>query len=130
MTLRFRSTETTPTASLLGQLRKMTTLSLGDLRARIAAGEPLFEITPFTGDWPEDRQRLVAITNDLAAGRLPLTVTDVHGDDESPVSPEMLCNLITHYRQIELETQRDTLLEMGEIESLDAFEPCDDNWTE
>jgi hypothetical protein len=41
----------------------------------------------------------------------------------------VLQNLIGHFRHIELETQCDTMLELGEIDDPSQFSPYDDDWT-
>lgn len=127
--LRFRASESPLSAALLSRLRQITPLSISEIRSRASAGEPLLEISAFTNTWREDRRKLVTITNEIQAGLLPLTVTEVHGSKESPVSINMLRNLIAHFRQIELDTQRDTMLEMGEIDDPSQFTPHDEDWT-
>ncbi len=72
---------------------------------------PLLEITPFCKNWREQRKALVAVAHGIEDGSLPLTVADGAGEIESPVSLEMLKNLIQNFRQIELETQAEMMLE-------------------
>ncbi len=130
-TLRFRVTNASPTASLISQLRRLTAFSISDIRDRVATGRPLIELTPFRNTWREDRAKLVDLANRIETGELPLAVTEVYDDEtESPISPIMLRNLIAHFRDIELQTQRDTMLEIGEIEDPSQFQPYDDDWTQ
>lgn len=129
-TLRFRVRVPTLSAPNIFRLRRFTGLSIAEIRARASAGDPLLEITAFDNDWQGERLRLVRIANEIEAGELPLTVSESHQTEESPVSLEMLRNLIAHFRQIELETQRDTMLELGEIGDPSQFVPYDDDWTQ
>ena len=107
----------------------MTRLSIAEIRDRAASGTPLLEVTAFDRDWQDARVLLVRIAREIAAGELPLTVSEVHGSSESSVSPELLSNLIQHFRGIELQTQRDTMLELGELDDPAEFTPYDEDWT-
>jgi len=89
----------------------------------------LIEITPFQNDWEETRLVLVSLSNSINEGSLPLTVSERLENGESCVSPELLRNLIQHFREIELETRRNTELELGEIIDSTEFEPDDEDWT-
>lgn len=100
------------------------------MRSRVIAGDPVFEITPFQSDWQDQRRILVQVARDISGGLLPLTVTEQFASREEPVSIEMLHNLIKHFRQIELETQRDTMLENGEIVDPSEFTTFDEDWTQ
>lgn len=129
-TLRFRVPETSISAALISQLRKLTSLSIAEIRDRVATGQPVMELAAFSNTWQADRVRLVDIAKRMEAGELRLVVTEVYESGrESPVSSEMLRNLIAQFRHIELETQRDTLLELGEIHDPAQFQPDDDDWT-
>ena len=129
-TLRFRSTETTLSARLISRLRQLTHLPISEIRERAKQGEPLLEVAAFTNQWKEDRHTLVDVARGIESNDLPFAVTEVCEDGtESDVSATMLRNLIDHFRGIELETQRDTMLELGEIESPDQFVPYDEDWT-
>ncbi len=129
-TLRFRAASDSVPTSLIARLRKMTSLSISDIRQRAASGTPLLEITPFENDWEDTRELLVELAQEIATGELPLTVCEVFDEQESPVDNEMLTNLIGQCREIELETQRNTMLESGEISDPDDFEPQDEDWTQ
>lgn len=115
--------------SLIARLRKLTTHSIAQLQLRIAKGQPLIEITPFLNDWQDTRHLLVLLSRGMADGSLPLAVSELSEGEESDVSSEMLRNLIQHYREIELETQMQTQLELGEISDRSEFEPHDEDWT-
>lgn len=128
-TLRFRISGD-PSAPLISKLRKLTSHSIAEIRERIANGLPMIEITAFTNSWREDRERLVHLASCIESKELPLTVTEVfESGAESPVSSTMLRNLIAQFRDIELQTQRSTMLELGEIADPSEFEPYDDDWT-
>ena len=128
--LRFRLTQSSPSASLIARLRQLTKLSILENQNRVQKGESLLDISAFTNTWQDDRVLLVEIKNHIEAGDVPLSVTEVFEDDaESDVSKEMFSNLISGFRSIELETQRNAMLEFGEIDDPVEFEPCDDDWT-
>lgn len=128
-TLRFRAADSHLSVLLISRLRQITKLSIAEIRTRAAAGDAIFEITPFQTNWHDDRHLLVQIARDITSGSLPLTVTETAGDHESPVSLQLLNNLIRHFRQIEIETQMDTMLELGEISDPSEFTPYDEDWT-
>lgn len=103
---------------------------MAEIRDRAERGEPLLEISAFTNQWHDDRHMLVELARGIESDDLPLAVTEVSEEGaESAVSATMLRNLLDHFRSIELEAQRDTMLELGEIESPDQFEPYDGDWT-
>jgi hypothetical protein len=128
-TLRFRADVSNLSAPNISRLREFTGLSIADIRARASAGTPLLEITAFNNNWQDERLRLVRIANDIEAGQLPLRISELHQTQEHPVTLEILRNHIAHFRQIELETQRNAMLELGEIDDPSQFVPYDDDWT-
>ena len=128
-TLRFRVSDSKVPVALLSRLRKLTSLSIAEIRSRAIESEPVFEITPFQSDWQDLRHKLVQVAHEITNGSLPLTVTERFASSEEPVSSEKLRNFIDHFRHIELETQRDTMLELGEITDPDEFIPYDEDWT-
>ena len=129
-TLRFRTADATLPTSAIVPLRRITNLSIAEIKQRAANGEAILEITPFENDWEETRSLLVQVAREMEAGKLPLTVAEVDdAEEESPVSLEMLKNLIQHYREIELQTECNTMLELGEISDPSEFEPEDEDWT-
>jgi len=103
---------------------------MSEIRNRAKQGEPLLELSAFTNQWQDDRHVLVVLARGIESNDLPFAVTEVYEDGtESDVSVTMLRNLLDHFRGIELETQRDTMLELGEIEDPDEFAPNDEDWT-
>jgi hypothetical protein len=103
---------------------------MSEIRDRAKQGEPLLEISAFTNQWQDDRHTLVDLARGIESNDLPFAVTEVYEDGtEIDVSATMLLNLLDHFRGIELQTQRDTMLELGEIENPDQFEPHDEEWT-
>jgi hypothetical protein len=102
---------------------------MAEIRSRAVAGDPVFEVTPFQSDWQDLRRVLVQVARDISSGLLQLTVTERFASREEPVSLEMLHHLINQFRQIELDTQRDTMLELGEITDPAEFAPYDEDWT-
>ena len=67
-TLRFRSAEPVLSATLVMRLRRMTRLSIAEIRDRAASGTPLLEVTAFDRDWQDARVLLVRIAREIAAG--------------------------------------------------------------
>lgn len=128
-TLLFRCADSNPPVTLIARFRELTQLSIGDIRQRIADGVPLIDIEPFRNDWQESRHLLVQLSRAIDNGSLPLSVSESLDGDESPVSPDMLRNLIQRYRGIEIEKQMHTDLELGEIDDPSEFQPHDDDWT-
>ncbi|QDU57616.1 hypothetical protein Pan181_38340 [Aeoliella mucimassa] len=129
--LRFSSVDQSHSANIVKQLRSLTDLPVSTILNHLNSGLPLVEITPFTTTWEDDRVKLVKIAKAIESGDLPFKVTEVYEDgSEADVSPTMLRNLIQHFREIELETQRDTMLELGDIEIPSQFTPVDDDWTQ
>ncbi len=114
---------------MVQELRALTGLSISEILSRVATARPLLEITPFCKNWREQRKALVAVAHGIEDGSLPLTVADGAGEIESPVSLEMLKNLIQNFRQIELETQAEMMLENGEIDNPSEFVPAGRDWT-
>jgi hypothetical protein len=103
---------------------------MSEIRDRARKGEPLLEVSAFTNQWHDDRHTLVDLARGIESNDLPFAITEVYEDGtESDVSITMLRNLLDQFRGIELQTQRDTMLELGEIENPDQFEPYDDDWT-
>ncbi|MBI1348958.1 hypothetical protein GC163_22020 [bacterium] len=118
-------------ASLITQLRKVTNFSISEIRSRVINEEPLIQITPFSNSWNEDRSKLVEIVNHIKSAAIPFSISELTDDGTAtPVSTEMLENLLSHFRDIELETQRNTMLELGEIDDPSEFEPDDADWTQ
>jgi hypothetical protein len=129
-TLRFRLVERSPPAPLIAQLRTLTQLPISEIRGRAVAGEPIVEVKAFDQHWRDNRTKLVDIARRIEDRTLPLSVSEVFDDGrETPVSPEMLRNVISGFRAIEVQTQCDMMLESGEIESPDQFKPCDEDWS-
>jgi hypothetical protein len=103
---------------------------MSEIRDRAKRGEPLLEVSAFTNQWQDDRHTLVDLARGIESNDLPFAVTEVYEDGtESEVSVTMLRNLLDHFRGIELQTQRNTMLEIGEIEDPEQFESYDEDWT-
>lgn len=131
--LLFRLSDSSPPVAVIARIRKLTSLSLADIRAHIANGEPLVAIEPFGNDWQDSRHLLVELSRAIDGGVLPLSVSESVGgigaSDECPVLPEMLRNLIQQYRETEMETEMHTDLELGRINDPTGFESNDSDWT-
>lgn len=114
---------------MIPALRKLTGLSISEIRSRVTTSQPLLEIVAFRNDWQDARHKLVQIARSIEDGSLPLTVTEGTNGADSAVPLQMLLNLIQHFRQIELETQTDVALETGDIDDPRDFVPRDADWT-
>lgn len=128
-TIRFRSSQERPNADELRVLRQFTNLGISEIRRRAEAGQSLLEFSAFDRDWQTNRIRLVEIVRGMANGSLPFTAIEVVSDTEEDLSLQQLLERLRHLRSIEIETQMHTMLELGEIESPEEFEPYDDEWT-
>ena len=128
-TLLFRCADPNPPISLIARFREFTQFSIGDIRQRITDGVPLIEIEPFRNDWQQSRHLLMRLSRAIDDGSLPLSVAESLDGDESPVTPDMLRNLIQRYRGIETDDQMHTDLQLGEINDPAEFQPHDDDWT-
>ena len=131
MTLIFRSSSENPPVSQIKQLCHYSKLSIGEVRARAAASEPLLSIAPFENTWQDDRKLLAELANAIANETLPMEAFDCDDEDDegSPMAVDELINQIRHYREIELQDQRDEDLRMGTISDPAEFEPHDEDWT-
>lgn len=85
---------------------------------RPAQGVPLLEFSAFTNQWQDDRHTLVNLARGIEFNDLPFAVTEVYEDGtECDISVTMLRNILSHFREIELQTEHDTMLELGEIKT-------------
>lgn len=132
MTLRFRHAQTALPISEIPRLRELTSLSIGELRSRVADGVPLLEISAFENDWDHAREMLATLANEIATGSLCLSISELEDsdNDETPLTIEDLRGVLSHYREIELQDQRSEDLRMGVIHDPSEFEPHDDDWTQ
>lgn len=62
-------------------------------------------------------------------GTLPFLASEVVSGVEEDIDTERLQARLKRLRDIELETQLHTSLELGEIKSISEFAPYDDDWT-
>lgn len=123
-----------PTSPLAAQhialLRKLSGRSIAEIREAAAIGASVLDIDIFGSAWQEDRLLLRDLSRlySAASPGFILREADEAGQDET-LSAEMLKDRLQFWRGIELEQQRQSDLQMGYIESEDAFEPHDEDWT-
>jgi hypothetical protein len=125
---RFRCSRNQPTAADLQALRKWVSLGIAEIRRRAAANEALFEVSALEGDWHSNRIRLRELYTGIKNNSLPLMVSEARGNVDETLSLEKFYNRLRHLRQIELETQMHTQLELGEIGDRSEFQPYDEDW--
>ena len=132
MTLRFRYALTTLCVSDIPRLRALTNLSIGELRMRVAERAPLLEISAFENDWDHAREMLSFLADEIATGSLRLSISRLEedDDDETPLTVENVHDVLSHFREIELQDQCSEDLRMGVIRDPSEFEPHDDDWTQ
>ena len=129
-TIRFRLTELRPDAATLRDMGNLLGLTLQDVLQRASSNVPLFEITAFEGDWENDRETLVSLSNMLNKEGIPLVASEAYLESENAITAPELKNMIQQFREIELQTMKSTILEIGEIKAPSEFVPDDDDWTQ
>ena len=129
-TIRFRPYNSKPTADELRKIRHFTDLGISEIRRRAESRQSILEFVAFDGNWQTNRALLVQIAQEMANGTLPFSAVEVVSGVEKDIDIQQLRERLRHLRSIELETQMHTMLELGEIESPEEFEPYDNDWTE
>ena len=111
--------------------RGISKKSISEIKEAAAQGYPVREFKAFSGEWRDERKELVEVYRHFESSENPpyrIKEVDNYGLDEF-LTPEKLRNRIEHWREIELETECDIELELGEISHPDEFEPKSENWT-
>ena len=112
-------------------LRGICKKSISEIREASASSKPIREIEIFETGWEEEKIEIVQIYRLFVSEPSPpfsVKEVDEYGLDET-LTPEMFRNRIEHWRGIELETEMNNELELGEILHPDEFKPSSDEWT-
>jgi hypothetical protein len=118
-------------AQQIAELRKLSGLSISEIRGAAAAQSSIRDVEIFGHGWHDERLFLSALSKQYANGAsAPFTIreTDRSGLNEA-LSPEKLLARLKFWREIELEQQMHSDLEMGYISSPEGFVPHDSDWT-
>ncbi len=128
-TISFRSSQENPSADEIRIFRRFTNLGISEIRRRAKVGQSLLQIVAFENNWQENRGVLAEIVRGMFDGTLPFLASEVVSGVEEDIDTERLQARLKRLRDIELETQLHTSLELGEIKSISEFAPYDDDWT-
>ncbi|MBL4704936.1 MAG: hypothetical protein JKY54_10465 [Flavobacteriales bacterium] len=112
-------------------LRKVSDLSISEIKHAAINRTPIATFEQFGSNWETDRTVLAKLANNyIQEQNLPYQFALIEDSEiDEFLKPENLKNVLQSLRQIELETQRNTDLEMGYISNPLEFEPHDDDWT-
>ena len=119
-----------PTLDDLKILRTLTEMGIAEIKAAAANQSAIRQIQIFEGDWKSEREVLAEIYHKYRSEQpVPWRVreSDQFGGQVF-LCPDGLKSALSHWRSIELETQRNLDLESGFIATPDEFEPHDDDW--
>jgi len=119
------------TASDMKFLRTLSSFSIADIRKAAENGASVRDFDIFRGNWETERTELAKIcVHYLSAKIRPYSVkeSDEYGLDEH-LTPEQFRARLKYWRSIELETQKHTDLENGDISDPKEFVPHDGDWT-
>jgi len=112
-------------------LREICKKSISEIREASASTTPIREIEIFKTEWDVEKVELVQIYRHFASlDTPPFRIKEVneYGLDEY-LNPEQFKTRIEHWRGIEIETEMNTELELGEISHPDQFKPTTEDWT-
>ncbi|WP_165856875.1 hypothetical protein [Marinobacter sp. JSM 1782161] len=117
-------------AADIAQIRKLCGSSISDIKQASQLRKALVEIEPFTTNWDAEKFYLAKLYR-LLVGQAPVPFEILEGDsieDAEFLSSEVYYSRLATFREIELEQQRLTDLEMGYIRSDEEFRPHDQDW--
>ena len=131
---RFRSSQRVLSAQVIHALRQFTLLDISELKARAAGGRPLLEFPILDNNWQESRRTIKRLLARIEQGDLLLDITEYReGDDfapqEEPLSAAGLKERLHVLREINIEQDMASQLEMGYIKSPREYEPTDEDET-
>ena len=129
---RFRSSERVLSAQVIHALRQFTVLDISELKARAASGRPLLEFPILDNNWQESRRTIKRLLARIERGELLLDITEYSEGDgfapqEEPLSAAALKERLHVLREINIEQDMASQLEMGYIKSPREYEPTDED---
>lgn len=107
-------------------LRSYSDASISEIRRAAETGSSIRDFRIFEGDWQSERIIIAKLYREFAGSSAVPFVLGEEGQRFE--TPESFRQWLEGLRQIELQTQRDTDLEMGFIRTPEEFEPHDDEW--
>lgn len=116
----------TPKASDIKFLRTYSDSSIADIKRAAENGCSIRDFHIFEGDWQSERYVIARLYREFANNDLvPFLICE---DGKVFETPHSLKHRLEELRETELQTQRDTDLEMGHIRTPKEFKPHDDEW--
>jgi hypothetical protein len=104
---------------LLTDIRRITNLSLGDIKQRVASGHPLFEYKMYNNDYENTFQTLRSLIETLSRHSInsrffqisdeDANILEMNNKDLYEVSPDTVTNLMNSY-------EREVSRQMGTLE--------------
>ncbi len=107
-------------------LRSYSTASIAEIRKAAQAGASIRDFQIFEGDWEGERAVIGRLYGELVSNRSAPFVLQEDGVVFD--TAEDFKEWLDEVRRIELQTQRDTDLEMGFIGAREEFVPHDEPW--
>jgi len=110
-------------------LREISALSISQIKNASKKRLPIKSFEIFGGDWEEQRIELVSIYHLYSSSQnVPFVVVDTDSGEQKQLTSEELFGCFKFWRSIELETQKNSDLEMGYISDPSEFEAHDEDW--
>ncbi len=121
--IRFRAGKKQLLPSELAAIRRASNLSISEIQRKALIAEWLFEIPIFSGEWPNSKPQLVNLLKAIQAGSLPLLVFEYSETtlEEQALSITQAFQRLQYFRDIALEQDMRTQLEMGYISSPEEY---------
>jgi hypothetical protein len=112
-------------------LRSLCSQSISEIKAASRNGVPVLSIESFEGDWESNRKILAKVAREyqVSGGVYFFVRTKEAEFDAEFLSPEEYIESLQGLRELELEAQLNSDLEMGYISSPEEFVPHDEEWT-
>lgn len=110
-------------------LREISALSISQIKNASKKRLPIKSFEIFGSDWEKQRVELVLIYHLYSSNQnVPFVVINTDSGEQEQLTPEELLGCFKFWRSIELETQKNTDLEMGYISDPSEFEAHDEDW--
>jgi hypothetical protein len=107
-------------------LKSYSDASVSEIKRAAESGSSIRDFRIFEGDWESERCVIARLYREFAGNSsVPFLLRE---DGELFETPESFRERLEGLRQTELQTQRDTDLEMGFIQTPEEFKPHDEEW--
>jgi len=107
-------------------LREISNVSIATIKEASTKGYPIKEYEFFEGDWEDVRGILKRLYDRWANEKPPFTL--IEADTDELISMTQLYNILKNARELEIQQQRNSDLEMGYINHPDEFKKHDEDW--